>query len=40
MPIVPQDSKFVHCAFCNQKFRFQYEATRHEQEQHPNQQIQ
>jgi len=38
MPIVQKDSKFVHCTHCNQKFRFEYEANKHEHEQHPDKQ--
>ncbi len=36
MPRLSADGKFSHCSICNQKFRFQYEALKHEQEQHPN----
>jgi len=34
MPKQSEDRKFVHCSFCNQKFRFEYDAIRHEKEMH------
>ncbi len=37
MPKMSEDGKFVHCAFCNQKFRFQYDALQHEKEKHADQ---
>lgn len=37
MPTVAKDSKFVHCSYCDQRFRFEYDAKKHEHEQHPEQ---
>lgn len=37
MPVVSDDGKFLHCSYCNQKFRFQYDAIKHEKEQHSDQ---
>lgn len=37
MPVPANDGKFVHCAYCNQKFRFEYDAVRHEKEKHAEQ---
>lgn len=34
MPEAPKDSKFVKCPVCDQRFRFEYEAKKHEKEQH------
>jgi redox-regulated HSP33 family molecular chaperone len=34
MPRTSDDGKFIHCVFCNQKFRFEYDAVRHEQDKH------
>ncbi len=34
VPRTSDDGKFVHCAFCNQKFRFEYDAVKHEKEKH------
>ena len=36
MPVLDPDGKFVHCSYCNQKFRFEYDAKKHEQEKHIN----
>lgn len=35
MPKISDDGKFVHCAVCNQKFRFEFDAVTHEKEKHP-----
>lgn len=37
MPIPSEDGKFVHCSYCMQKFRFNYDANRHEREMHADQ---
>lgn len=37
MPTPSQDGKFIHCSYCNQRFRFNYEAVKHEKETHPEQ---
>lgn len=37
MPVTPEGSKFIHCSYCNQKFRFAYEADKHEKEMHADQ---
>lgn len=34
MPRTSDDGKFVHCSICNQKFRFEYDAVKHEKENH------
>lgn len=34
MPKTSEDGKFVHCEFCSQKFRFEYDAVKHEKEKH------
>lgn len=37
MPKTSEDGKYVHCTFCNQKFRFKYDAVKHEKDSHSNQ---
>jgi len=37
MPVPASDGKFVHCSYCNQRFRFEYDANNHEKEKHANQ---
>ncbi|EGW37332.1 hypothetical protein DOT_4874 [Desulfosporosinus sp. OT] len=37
MPVPTSDGKFVHCSFCNQRFRFGYDASNHEKEKHADQ---
>jgi hypothetical protein len=37
MPIPSDDGKFVHCSYCNQRFRFGYDASNHEKEKHADQ---
>ncbi|WP_407305829.1 hypothetical protein [Desulfosporosinus sp. SB140] len=37
MPIPSDDGKFIHCSYCNQKFRFGYDADKHEKENHADQ---
>jgi len=34
MPVPAPDGKFVHCSYCDQKFRFGYDASLHEKEKH------
>ncbi|EHL09024.1 hypothetical protein HMPREF0322_00203 [Desulfitobacterium hafniense DP7] len=34
LPKFSDDGKYVHCAFCNQKFRFEFDALHHEKEKH------
>lgn len=37
MPIPGKDNKSVHCSYCNKRFLFGYEASKHEKEQHADQ---
>jgi len=37
MPVPSNDGQFVHCSYCNQRFRFGYDARKHEQEMHADQ---
>ncbi|MDR3540758.1 MAG: hypothetical protein P4L69_07275 [Desulfosporosinus sp.] len=32
-----KDGKFVHCSYCDKRFRFGYDARNHEKEQHADQ---
>ncbi|AET65863.1 hypothetical protein Desor_0129 [Desulfosporosinus orientis DSM 765] len=34
MPVSSQDGKFILCSYCNQRFRFGYDANLHEKEKH------
>ncbi len=34
MPVTPEGSKFIHCAYCDRKFRFQYDCLKHEKDIH------
>ena len=37
VPVPAKDGQFVHCSFCNQRFRFGYDANKHEKEMHADQ---
>lgn len=37
LPVLGKDGKFVHCSYCNQRFLFGYEASKHEKEKHADQ---
>jgi len=37
MPVLGKDSKFVHCSFCNKRFLFGNDASKHEKEKHVDQ---
>lgn len=34
MTLLGDYGKFAHCSFCNERFRFGYDASKHEKEKH------